>query len=188
MSAGTRRAGSDRPPSEGPGRRRRPAQTPVSKAERTRLFSPIPFPPLRTATDARGRTMALDYRGSSRARGKTALGLLPPFYHFVRRKKVPHRTKSAPRLVEPITFGSSLRVRRLARRRLLCENASRAPVAQWIERLSPEQEVASSILARRIFLTPPFHPSPTGKRPAAGLSSKTPAFIAADVIIWRGHA
>src|SRR5947209_2868895 len=33
--------------------------------------------------------------------------------------------------------------------RIYARITTRAPVAQWIERLSPEQEVASSILARR---------------------------------------
>src|SRR5947209_10467467 len=43
----------------------------------------------------------------------------------------------------------------------LFENLLHAPVAQWIERLSPEQEVASSILARRTFLSHDNRQSPT---------------------------
>ncbi len=33
----------------------------------------------------------------------------------------------------------------------MCDNSNRAPVAQWIERSAPNREVASSILAGRIF-------------------------------------
>src|SRR5215203_768284 len=101
-------------------------------------------------------------------------GLRPPFTTSGRGNKACHRTEApAPPVKNDRRFTPDPH---------LCENAPYAPVAQWIERLSPEQEVASSILARRIQITPQtLSLRPLANQPTPVYHRRRPAFILSEV-------